>query len=106
MHAPIRCSVHATAPSFTRVHLPTNAARKRDGALLSVGPHGSSNIGAKPCGAGTARRSREARELASVECAVNDERLFHFELTPDFGATRDPARPARNQARSARFSVE
>jgi hypothetical protein len=63
------------------------AFRKADGTWLSVGAHWPSNIGAKTCGEGAVEQSgREARELASIVCEAADERLFHFELTPDFDA--------------------
>jgi hypothetical protein len=63
------------------------AFHKRDGRVLSVGPHWPSNIGAKTCGEGAVEQwSREARELVSIVCEAADERLFHFELTPDCDA--------------------
>jgi hypothetical protein len=63
------------------------AFRKRDGSWLAVGPHWPSNIGAKTCGDGAVEHwTREARELVSIVCEANDERIFHFALTPDFDA--------------------
>jgi hypothetical protein len=63
------------------------AFRKRDGTLLAVGPHWPSHIGGKTCGEGAVEHwTREARELVSIVCEAADERIFHFELTPDFDA--------------------
>ncbi len=61
--------------------------RKRDGTRLDVKRDWPSNIGAKTCGDGALEHwSREARELVSIVCEAADERLFHFELTPDCDA--------------------
>lgn len=63
------------------------AFRKRDGTRLDVGRDWPSNIGAKTCGEGAVEHwSRAARELVSIVCEAADERLFHFELTPDCDA--------------------
>lgn len=60
------------------------AFRKRDGTWLRVKPSWPSDVGAKTCGGGAVEQwSRDARELASIVCEAADERLFHFELTPD-----------------------
>jgi hypothetical protein len=61
--------------------------RKRDGTRLDVGRGWPSDIGAKTCGDGAVEQwSSEARELASIVCEAANERLFHFELTPDCDA--------------------
>lgn len=63
------------------------AFRKRDGTRLDVGRDWPSNIGAKTCGDGAVEPwSNEARELVSIVCEAADERLFHFELTPNCDA--------------------
>ncbi len=66
------------------------AMRKSNGDWLSVGPHWEGSIGAKTCGAGARKLlPRRARELRSVLCEANDQRLFHYMLSPHFDAAHD-----------------
>jgi Extensin-like protein C-terminus len=66
------------------------AMRKRSGDWLSVGPHWEGSIGAKTCGAGARKLvPRRARELRSMLCEANDQRLFHYMLSPHFDEAHD-----------------
>jgi hypothetical protein len=66
------------------------AMRKTDGSWLSVGPHWEGSIGAKTCGAGARKLvPRRARELRSILCEANDQRLFHYMLSPHFDEAHD-----------------
>jgi hypothetical protein len=66
------------------------AMRKADGTWLSVGPHWEGSIGAKTCGAGARKLiPRRARELRSILCEANDQRLFHYMLSPHFDEAHD-----------------
>lgn len=63
------------------------ALRKRSGRWLAVGPHWSSEVGRKTCGAGARDLlGRAARELVSIVCEAADLRIFHYLLTPHFDA--------------------
>jgi hypothetical protein len=66
------------------------AMRKADGTWLSVGPHWEGSIGAKTCGPGARKLvPRRARELRSILCEANDQRLFHYMLSPHFDEAHD-----------------
>jgi len=66
------------------------AMRKSDGSWLSVGPHWEGSIGAKTCGPGARKLiPRRARELRSLLCEANDQRLFHYMLSPHFDERHD-----------------
>lgn len=66
------------------------AMRKKTGEWLSVGPHWEGSIGAKTCGPGARKLlPRRARELRSVLCEANDQRLFHYMLSPHFDEAHD-----------------
>jgi hypothetical protein len=61
--------------------------RKRNGQWLAVGPHWSAALGARTCGAGARRlKNPKGRELMSIVCEANDQRIFHYMLTPHFDA--------------------
>lgn len=66
------------------------AMRKKSGDWLSVGPHWEGSIGAKTCGPGARKLlPRRARELRSMLCEANDQRLFHYMLSPHFDEAHD-----------------
>jgi hypothetical protein len=66
------------------------AMRKSSGEWLSVGPHWEGSIGAKTCGVGARKLlPRRARELRSMLCEANDQRLFHYMLSPHFDEAHD-----------------
>lgn len=66
------------------------AMRKSNGDWLSIGPHWEGSIGAKTCGAGARKLlPRRARELRSILCEANDQRLFHYMLSPHFDEAHD-----------------
>ena len=66
------------------------AMRKSNGDWLSVGPHWEGSIGAKTCGVGARKLlPRRARELRSILCEANDQRLFHYMLSPHFDEAHD-----------------
>lgn len=61
------------------------AMKKKNGEWLAVGPHWTSAIGARTCGAqGRKLRTVKGRELLSIVCEARDQRLFHYMLTPYF----------------------
>jgi hypothetical protein len=63
------------------------AFKKSNGQWLAIGPHWSSEIGARTCGDGArALTDLRGRELMSILCEASDQRLFHYMLSPHFDA--------------------
>jgi hypothetical protein len=59
------------------------ALKREDGSLFSVARDWPSDIGKKTCGdGGKDLLTRRGRELLSITCEAQDQRLFHYALTP------------------------
>jgi hypothetical protein len=90
---PQRNPEHADQPQTRHpggLAIDLGAMRKANGDWLSVGPHWEGSIGSKTCGQGARKLlPRRARELRSVLCEANDQRLFHYMLSPHFDAAHD-----------------
>lgn len=59
------------------------ALKRDDGTLFSVARDWPAEIGAKTCGdGGRDLLTRRGRELLSLACEAQDQRIFHYALTP------------------------